>query len=542
MKRLIRFLSVVIVLALVSVLLPDAILADASINVTIDGQAVLFENHGPVIADGRTLVPVRGVFEAMGFYVSWDGDTRTATLTRNGNVVEIILDSDVFTANGDEFQLEVPAQLIEGRTMLPIRAVLESVGYYLDWDGDSRTVIIASGEGGMIVLPVVVNVPVSAYGPDTEIGRHLGVEYVISTTELTRALWDHMEGETVRWHVVELSQPLDMSRFPSVGQWPLNEGLGGLFPTQTGDVLIVTHPDGTNYLYVDIGHFAGHPDDGYEWREEVHRNYIRIQINIELNPTETIGAYYEMWRIELERRREENETRFGMTRRYTSDNFYWYSNSTNARWLPEIASGVEARVNALIDVFGEPSQRMYVWYYSREDYDARYVHEFGMISGDPDEGAGHAWGRVSVISKPRNITGICPMVTELIMHEAVHILQWYLHDFLGVGEQSWIVEGTATYFMYEPFGMSGWRSALVQRVRSNNIPTLNYLYNDETFWANAGINYRWAASIFQFIHDNWGVEYIVEKNLYHGDYQGIFGISRSEFEHQWHQWLRNTFR
>jgi len=113
------------------------------INVTIDGQQVNFPVQQPTIVDGRTLVPVRGVFEALGFTVGWNNSTRTATLARSSHVVVITIDSDTFTTNGTSHTLDVPAQIIGGSTMLPIRAVVESVGYYIDWDAVTNTVIIS---------------------------------------------------------------------------------------------------------------------------------------------------------------------------------------------------------------------------------------------------------------------------------------------------------------------------------------------------------------------------------------------------------------
>jgi len=115
------------------------------IIVTIDGSRVNFPDQGPVIVGSRTLVPVRGVFEALGFTPNWQPTTRTATLTRHDYVVILSIGSSVFTTNGVSHSLDVPAQLIGGRTMLPIRAILESIGYGVDWNPATRTVIITTG-------------------------------------------------------------------------------------------------------------------------------------------------------------------------------------------------------------------------------------------------------------------------------------------------------------------------------------------------------------------------------------------------------------
>ena len=124
--------------------------ANSTINVTIDGVEVNFPGgQGPVIADGQTLVPVRGVFEMLGFNVRWDGDARTAVLTSAEYEVNISVDNYVFTTNNISHTLDVPAQIIAGRTMVPIRLPLESVGFNVEWDNDARTVVITSN----ITLP-----------------------------------------------------------------------------------------------------------------------------------------------------------------------------------------------------------------------------------------------------------------------------------------------------------------------------------------------------------------------------------------------------
>ena len=117
-----------------------------SISVIVNNAFVNFEGQGPAIVGDRTLVPVRGVFETLGFAVDWDEPTRQATLTRAGAVVQITIDSAAFTTNGQTHMLDVPAQIINDRTMLPLRAVLESVGYELDWIEATRTILVSTGE------------------------------------------------------------------------------------------------------------------------------------------------------------------------------------------------------------------------------------------------------------------------------------------------------------------------------------------------------------------------------------------------------------
>ena len=116
------------------------------IRVTIDGAEVVFTGQPPVIVEGRTLVPVRGVFEQLGFEVGWNEEARQAALSSNNHSIVLTIGNEIFTTDNVNHTLDVPAQIIGGSTMLPIRAVLESVGYDLDWNEETRTIHIFLAE------------------------------------------------------------------------------------------------------------------------------------------------------------------------------------------------------------------------------------------------------------------------------------------------------------------------------------------------------------------------------------------------------------
>ena len=156
-----RLVSISLILFFVITLFPAVVFAGDEIRVTIDGREVDFPAQPPVIVDGRTLVPMRGVFEALGFDVDWNQDTRTVSLTNAGHNVVISIGSSVFTANGTEHILDVPAEIIGGSTMLPIRAVLESVGYELEWDEATRTIAVTSARLGRGIIVATAFEPLS---------------------------------------------------------------------------------------------------------------------------------------------------------------------------------------------------------------------------------------------------------------------------------------------------------------------------------------------------------------------------------------------
>jgi len=111
------------------------------ISVTVDGAALQFD-VSPQIIDGRTMVPLRVVFEALDAEVNWLSDTQTITATRNHVTVAMQVGHAVISVNGYDVELEVAPLIINGRTLVPFRAVAESFGVDVDWDDITQTVII----------------------------------------------------------------------------------------------------------------------------------------------------------------------------------------------------------------------------------------------------------------------------------------------------------------------------------------------------------------------------------------------------------------
>ncbi|MGE5390823.1 MAG: copper amine oxidase N-terminal domain-containing protein [Deltaproteobacteria bacterium] len=114
-----------------------------SAQVFVNGQQLNF-NVAPVVVQGRTLVPLRAIFESLGAQVSWDNATRTVTATKNGVVIELPVGQTQATRNGQPVTLDVPATIVQGSTMVPARFVSESLGATVKWDSNTRSVIIDS--------------------------------------------------------------------------------------------------------------------------------------------------------------------------------------------------------------------------------------------------------------------------------------------------------------------------------------------------------------------------------------------------------------
>ncbi|MBE7063298.1 MAG: copper amine oxidase N-terminal domain-containing protein [Ruminococcaceae bacterium] len=113
------------------------------IAVLYNGNSLFFDVP-PLLEDGRTLVPLRAIFEAMEAEVSWDDRTKTVYAKRGETHIVLPVGAPSFTKNGTEILLDVPAKIEKGRTLIPLRAVADALGCKVDWQGETRTVLLFS--------------------------------------------------------------------------------------------------------------------------------------------------------------------------------------------------------------------------------------------------------------------------------------------------------------------------------------------------------------------------------------------------------------
>ncbi|WP_352399772.1 stalk domain-containing protein [Anaerotignum sp.] len=126
--------------------------AHPPIQVYVDGQTVSFD-QAPVIIDDRTLVPMRAIFKALGSQVTWSEPNQTITSTKGGDTVVLKIGDTGLYKNGQlVYTMAVPAQIINERTLVPIRAIAEAFDADVAWDPIGYVItILSSGsevEGG----------------------------------------------------------------------------------------------------------------------------------------------------------------------------------------------------------------------------------------------------------------------------------------------------------------------------------------------------------------------------------------------------------
>jgi Copper amine oxidase N-terminal domain. len=144
-----RYNSMILIM-LIATLLPFGSFASASdgegseITVTIDGRPIYFD-VAPKKIDGRVMVPLRAIFEGLGAEVGWEESTQTITGTKDGTVVTLRLNDTKAEIDGKVVRLDVAATKINGRTLVPARFVVESFGAEVQWDESRNRVVISTG-------------------------------------------------------------------------------------------------------------------------------------------------------------------------------------------------------------------------------------------------------------------------------------------------------------------------------------------------------------------------------------------------------------
>lgn len=113
-----------------------------AITILVNGKEVKTDSPA-FIKDGRTMVPVRFISEALGLKVGWDQKTRTVTVGEGSSSMKLVIGSKaIVRADGKKTAIDVAAMIKGGRTMVPIRAIGELSGAKVDWNGANRQVII----------------------------------------------------------------------------------------------------------------------------------------------------------------------------------------------------------------------------------------------------------------------------------------------------------------------------------------------------------------------------------------------------------------
>ncbi len=115
----------------------------------------------PYIKNSRTMAPVRAILEAFDATVDWDDNTKTVFISKGETNISLAVGSNKIIVNGVEKAIDCPAEIVNGRTFIPLRAVTEVLGYYVYYVDATRQILIDD------VAPVMsvngVDVPYNLY-------------------------------------------------------------------------------------------------------------------------------------------------------------------------------------------------------------------------------------------------------------------------------------------------------------------------------------------------------------------------------------------
>ena len=175
-----KLLSILAASAIAVSMLPASFAANDDIKVIVDGTELVIseEDTKPFVEDGRTLVPMRAIFEALGATVEWDDATKTVTGVSDSGSVEMQVGSDTIKINGNDVPVDVPAQIVDGRTVVPVRVISEGLNCDVDWSQETRTVIISS------ILGMLDYDPLSLWTDDAQLKVKL-TNYIDEITDIT---------------------------------------------------------------------------------------------------------------------------------------------------------------------------------------------------------------------------------------------------------------------------------------------------------------------------------------------------------------------
>lgn len=142
MKRMLQLFFCIVVIFLLAT--SSALAQEAKvITLELDGQ-VIPTDVAPALIQDRTLIPGRALFEAMGGTVGWDGASQMVTVMVNGYRIQLTINSKIALVDQVEVELDVPAQLVNNRTMIPLRFVAEQAECKVQWDGAQQVVRVTS--------------------------------------------------------------------------------------------------------------------------------------------------------------------------------------------------------------------------------------------------------------------------------------------------------------------------------------------------------------------------------------------------------------
>lgn len=140
---------VALTIAVIMIFSAVNVFAEEYVTVKLDGAELQFEVPAQII-DDRTMVPMRNIFEALGAKVEWDEEHQGIMAFAGHKIITMMIGqnkmfvADFTTGKETEVYLDVPPMLVDNKTLVPLRAVSESLGVKVEWSEALQTVYLSS--------------------------------------------------------------------------------------------------------------------------------------------------------------------------------------------------------------------------------------------------------------------------------------------------------------------------------------------------------------------------------------------------------------
>lgn len=283
--------------AVLSVAMAAAVFAANPVNVTINGKSL--ESDTPAqIVDGRTMVPLRAIFEALGAEIEWSAKDKTVTAEKDGTVIKMTIGAPSFDKNGTEVELDTPAMVIDSRTMVPARAVSESLGCDVKWDAETKTVIISVPENADKATETTTAEESSEENTELDIPEWIGA---FSQLKRPAPVSQKLAGDEAMYNVHDSARySFEQSYLPSVVYGNKDKALSAIKDTKSFEEYVRTiwekNANGTVLYYlaeVDENTYTiSSEDDLYKLLDEfTEKTELGFDKNIAVQTAETDNGY-----------------------------------------------------------------------------------------------------------------------------------------------------------------------------------------------------------------------------------------------------------
>ncbi len=459
------------------------------------------------MVNDRTLVPIRGIFESLGAEVLWDEPSQTATGSLGGKTVSLAIGSTTANVNGVETTLDVPAQLINDRTMVPVRFIAEGLGANVVWQEASQTVVIEKHDVIRRDVPKSTISNSSSmedlvyFGSEQDVAQKLAAlpqgevalnnDNLLNTSAATLGEYATMErvpvsdmpfSEALRIDVKTLPPSPYASQLAMNIPTPFEEGdvvlltmyfrtvKGGLAETQAGEIQCIMEQNGGDFAKIIQGGMTA----GNEWKVGYFPCVITNEFTGSLHVTIRLG--YHVQTVEIGGFSLVNYGKDVTIDDMPKDTAYTGSEK-DAQWRKDAIARIEqirkGDINVVVqDANGNPipdadvDVSMFehefqfgtaVYNSVLEDSNQRYREEIGRLFNSAVFEVEHKWNFYE--SNP----GLARQMTDLLMQMGVHNIRG--HIWIPATEKEY-TEGN-TQFPKDFTEMYDDKDALYQRVKGH---------------------------------------------------------------------------